>query len=40
MARHRQAGFPVIKDLASLELERHLNRATFEYLATLEWVPL
>jgi DNA replication protein DnaC len=39
MARHRQAGFPVIKDLASFDLSAtNLSRATFEYLANLEWI--
>ncbi len=38
-ARHRQAGFPVIKDLASFDLSAtNLSRATFEYLANLEWI--
>lgn len=41
LARHRQAGFPVIKDLTSFDLAAtNLNRATYEYLASLEWVPL
>jgi len=41
LSRHHQAGFPVVKDLASFDLAAtHLNRATFEYLASLEWVPL
>ena len=41
LARHRLAGFPVIKDLASFDLgATNLNRATFDYLASLEWVPL
>ena len=41
LARHRQAGFPVIKDLARFDLAAtNLNRATFEYLASLEWIPL
>jgi hypothetical protein len=32
---------PVIKDLASFDLTAtNLNRATFEYLTSLEWVPL
>ena len=41
LARHRQAGFWVIKDLASFDLSgTTLTRATFEYLASLEWIPL
>ena len=41
LARHRQAGFPVTKDLASFDLSATtLNRATFEYLASLEWISL
>jgi DNA replication protein DnaC len=41
LTRHRLTGFPVIKDLASFDLTAtNLNRATFEYLTSLEWVPL
>jgi DNA replication protein DnaC len=41
LARHKQAGFPVIKDLASFDLGATiLSRATFEYLVSLEWIPL
>jgi DNA replication protein DnaC len=40
-ARHRQAGFPVIKDLASFDLgATKLSQATYEYLRSLKWVPL
>ena len=41
LARHRQAGFPVIKDLANFDLgATSINRATLEYLRSLEWIPL
>ena len=41
LARHRQAGFPVIKDLDGFDLgATNLNRATFDYLRSLEWIPL
>jgi DNA replication protein DnaC len=41
VARQRQAGFPVIKELATFDLgATNLNCATFEYLASLEWIPL
>jgi DNA replication protein DnaC len=41
LTRHRVAGFPVVKDLATFDpAATNLSRATFEYLASLEWVPL
>lgn len=40
LARCKQAGFPVIKDLGSFDLSAtNLSRATFEYLTSLEWIP-
>jgi DNA replication protein DnaC len=41
LTRHRQAAFPVLKDLAGFNLNAtQLNRATYEYLTSLEWIPL
>jgi DNA replication protein DnaC len=38
--RHRHAGFPVLKDLESFDLSAtNLTKTTFDYLASLEWVP-